>query len=53
VSTIPCHRVVASGGSLCGYSAGYGIKTKRELLVKEEVVFDGEKVNLAVSQWHI
>ncbi len=47
----PCHRVVASDGSLTGYSAGFGIKTKREMLLAEGVSFKGTKVNLAVSQW--
>lgn len=34
---IPCHRVVRSDGSLGGYSAKGGIKTKRALLIKEGV----------------
>jgi methylated-DNA-[protein]-cysteine S-methyltransferase len=29
---IPCHRVLASDGSLTGYSAGEGVITKRQLL---------------------
>lgn len=29
---VPCHRVVASDGSLRGYSAGDGLATKRRLL---------------------
>jgi methylated-DNA-[protein]-cysteine S-methyltransferase len=29
---IPCHRVVAAGGKLTGYSGGNGIATKRMLL---------------------
>ncbi len=32
---IPCHRVIASDGSLGGYSAGAGLETKRKLLVME------------------
>jgi len=32
---IPCHRVVAAGGSLGGYSAPGGIATKRRLLELE------------------
>jgi methylated-DNA-[protein]-cysteine S-methyltransferase len=32
---IPCHRVLASDGSLHGYSGKGGIKTKRQLLVHE------------------
>jgi O-6-methylguanine DNA methyltransferase len=47
----PCHRVVASDGSLHGYSAGEGIKTKWEMLLKEGVIFKGEKADLTKSQW--
>lgn len=47
----PCHRVVASDGSLTGYSAGKGIETKRTLLRKEGVVFKGQKVDLTVSRF--
>jgi methylated-DNA-[protein]-cysteine S-methyltransferase len=32
---IPCHRVVAAGGGLGGYSSGDGIATKRTLLALE------------------
>ncbi len=32
---IPCHRVVASGGGLGGYSGGEGLATKRALLALE------------------
>ena len=31
---VPCHRVVGKNGALCGYR--WGIKRKRELLMKEE-----------------
>ena len=37
---IPCHRVVSSDGSLTGYSASGGLKTKKRLLVMEGVCFD-------------
>lgn len=47
----PCHRVVAADGSLTGYSAGNGIPTKRAMLIKEGIHFNGEKVDLAISQW--
>ncbi len=47
----PCHRVVASDGRLTGYSAKDGIKTKKEMLVDEGVVFIGDRVNLVKSQW--
>lgn len=51
LKNIPCHRVVGSDGSLCGYSAGEGIKTKKELLLKEGVVFKKDKVLLSCFQW--
>lgn len=47
----PCHRVVASDGSLTGYSAGQGVATKRKMLIDEGVSFKGTKVDLARSQW--
>jgi methylated-DNA-[protein]-cysteine S-methyltransferase len=34
---IPCHRVIRSDGSLGGYSAKGGIKTKKMLLKKERI----------------
>ena len=33
---IPCHRVIASGGGLGGYSGGNGLPTKRRLLNHEQ-----------------
>lgn len=48
----PCHRVVASDGSLTGYSAGQGISTKRKMLEGEGVSFKGIKVDLGKSQWN-
>jgi O-6-methylguanine DNA methyltransferase len=47
----PCHRVIASNGKLTGYSAGEGIKTKKQMLMDEGVKFIGDRVNLHVSQW--
>lgn len=47
----PCHRIVAADGSLTGYSAGNGVSTKKEMLLKENVFFIGEKVDLARSLW--
>lgn len=36
--TIPCHRVVRSGGGLGGYSGPGGVRRKRELLKKENAL---------------
>lgn len=47
----PCHRVVASDGSLTGYSAGEGIQTKKRMLEEEGVTCIKNKVNLDTSQW--
>ncbi len=47
----PCHRVVAADGSLTGYSAGQGIPSKQQLLLKEGILFDGDKVAMQSSQW--
>jgi len=49
---VPCHRVVASDGSLTGYNFGKGIPTKKAMLKKEGVVFKGEKVDLKISNWN-
>ena len=35
--SIPCHRVIASDGSLGGYSGEGGVETKRRLLLDEGV----------------
>lgn len=48
----PCHRVVAKNGSLTGYSAFGGVKSKKEMLTKEGVEFKGNKVDLKLSLWH-
>lgn len=47
----PCHRVVASDGSLHGYSGHGGIAGKKQMLLDEGVQFVGEKVDLTRSQW--
>jgi O-6-methylguanine DNA methyltransferase len=52
MKTIPCHRVVAANGALTGYSAGEGISTKKQMLLKEGVGFLGDNVDLSVSQWY-
>ena len=38
---IPCHRVLAAGGKLGGFSAPGGVMTKQKLLALEGVHFDG------------
>jgi methylated-DNA-[protein]-cysteine S-methyltransferase len=38
---VPCHRVVASGGGLGGFSAPQGLAMKRRLLAMEESFGDG------------
>lgn len=48
----PCHRVVASDGSLVGYSAEGGILRKKQMLESEGVVFKENKVDLAASKWN-
>ena len=35
---IPCHRIIRSNGSLGGYSAKAGLKTKKKLLKKEGII---------------
>jgi methylated-DNA-protein-cysteine methyltransferase-like protein len=49
--TIPCHRVVSSTGQLTGYSAGEGVSTKKQMLMKEGVYFVNNRVDLEKSQW--
>ena len=36
----PCHRVIASDGSIGGYTAPGGVKAKKNLLAQEGVYFD-------------
>ena len=48
----PCHRVVASDGSLTGYSALGGITKKKSMLMDEGVRFLGNRVDLVTSLWH-
>lgn len=48
---VPCYKVVASDGSLTGYSAGKGVITKKEKLLKDGVAFKNDKVDLTISQW--
>lgn len=51
MTTIPCHRVVSSTGQLTGYSAGEGVSTKKQILLKEGVSFHNDRVDLSTSQW--
>ena len=51
LTIVPCYRVVASDGSLTGYSAEGGLITKKEKLLKDGVKFKGNKVDLRQSQW--
>lgn len=48
---VPCHRVVAANGALTGYSAFRGLVTKKAMLIREGVVFKGDKVDLTQCQW--
>lgn len=50
---VPCHRVVGADGKLIGFSAGEGLKTKKEMLIKEGVCFVEERVDLTKSLWNI
>ena len=49
---VPCHRVVASDGSLTGFSAPGGVKKKKCMLKAEGVVFKKEKVDMFKSLWN-
>jgi O-6-methylguanine DNA methyltransferase len=51
IPATPCHRVVASDGSLTGYREGQGISTKRKMLTDEGVSFKGQKVDLKSFQY--
>jgi methylated-DNA-[protein]-cysteine S-methyltransferase len=39
---VPCHRVLAAGGKIGGFSAHGGIATKRRLLAIESALASGE-----------
>ncbi len=49
---IPCHRVVASGGGLTGYSAAGGVHMKQFLLRLEGVEFTRERVKFSAPVIH-
>ncbi|UCC91247.1 MAG: MGMT family protein [Candidatus Aenigmatarchaeota archaeon] len=48
---IPCYKVVRSDGSIGGYSAKGGTKTKIKLLQKDGIRVENGKINL-VSHLH-
>ena len=44
---VPCHRVVASDGSLGGFRGkthGAAINDKKQMLIKEGVMFEGDRI---------
>jgi O-6-methylguanine DNA methyltransferase len=47
---VPCHRVVASDGSLTGYAFG-GVSAKKKKLAAEGVIFKNQKVDVSLSGW--
>ncbi len=48
---VPCHRVVFADGSLAsGYAFG-GLSEQMKKLKKEEVKFNGDKVDLVNCMW--
>ncbi|MFA6017072.1 MAG: MGMT family protein [Patescibacteria group bacterium] len=49
---VPCHRVVASDGSLTGYSGVGGIAQKKIMLIKEGVSFKNNRIDLSISKWN-
>ena len=49
-STIPCHRVVGSNGTMNGYAFG-GEAVKIDILKKEGVEFKGLRVDLKKSRY--
>jgi len=51
MTTTPCHRVVGADGSLIGYSGSGGVAAKMQILKKEGVHFEKNKVHLTKSQW--
>lgn len=50
---VPCHRVVASDGSLTGYSGDGGIEKKSKMLIDEGVQFlpGCNKVDITLAKW--
>jgi methylated-DNA-[protein]-cysteine S-methyltransferase len=48
---VPCHRVVAAGGQLGGYSAPGGVATKRRLLELEGAAIVAEPTQRGLFDW--
>jgi methylated-DNA-[protein]-cysteine S-methyltransferase len=46
---VPCHRVLAAGGKIGGFSAQGGIATKRRMLAIEGAPINGEAIPLLVG----
>lgn len=44
--TIPCHRVIRSDGKLGSNYAFGGSKKQKEILEKEGIKFDGDKIDI-------
>lgn len=53
MTIVPCHRVVASDGSMHGYSGQNGVVGKHQRLIDEGVQFKNDKVDLEISRWAI
>lgn len=48
---VPCHRVIAAGGSLCGY--GGGLELKRALLRWKGSIYKPEELPLKLISWNV
>lgn len=49
---VPCHRVVFKDGSLAEGFAFGGKDVQKNMLTKEGISFNGEKVDLSISLFH-
>ena len=50
-SKIPWHRVVNSQGKISLPTNSEGYETQKQRLMKEDVVFNGERINLSLFGW--
>lgn len=48
---VACHRVIGSDGRLVGYTGTGGVRGKKKMLIKEGVIFKGNRVDLKLCQW--